>query len=176
MKGFTLVEMIVTLGILTAISLILLAYGHISENQLILFRDQAKIINTLLRAKSLAVQEFQALDKGCYFGAHFDQGGDYIIFKHYGDNCDPSAFSEFGFSDPAVSVRDEEIIRNKLDSKISFGPLDFDDVLFIPPEPAVRIIPDSSSATRYITIKVTGNDNSSAKISINKAGQISTAK
>ena len=162
-RGFTTVEMLVTVGVLAALSAILIGYSRSGELNIILFKDQARVVNAILRAKSLAVQTYATGENVCGYGIHFDPGGSFIIFKDLAADCDSS---DRQYSDPS-----EEVEVNKLDSKLWFSQLDISDALFVPPDPETILKPDRESGVIAITA---ASGASTVKIKINSAGQVTT--
>src|SRR3989344_9572994 len=90
-KGFTLIELIIVIGIVGVLTGGLAFYSRSAERQIILFRDQAKIVEALLRAKSLSISTYSDADAPCGYGVHIDQARkEIIIFKdlvNVGVNC-----------------------------------------------------------------------------------------
>ena len=162
-KGFTLIEMLFVLATIAILSTILIAYSRTGERQIIVFRDQTKIINALLRAKSLSLATFGKAGVPCGYGVHFEKPRTFIIFKDIADDCSQA--------DHKYSGSNEIVESMSLDRLVAFGDLTLSDVVFIPPDPIVIITPDQDPAT--LTIKA-GEGASSAVIRITKAGQIST--
>ena len=161
-KGFTLVEMMVIIGILALISAILIVYIRSGSRQIILFREQAQVVSILSRAKYLAISTFGKTGVPCGYGIHFEKPTTFLIFKDIADDCQTS---DLKYSGP------QEIQESfQLDSTVEFNTLTLSDILFIPPDPSVIITPSQDDAT--IVIKTVGAENS-ASIKINIAGQIS---
>ena len=74
-QGFTLVEALVTIGIMMVMAGVLLAYNRSSEGQLAFTVSQAKLVGALTRAKSFALQKYAgglATSDACAFGVHLD--------------------------------------------------------------------------------------------------------
>ncbi len=162
-NGFVLVELLVTISIIALLSSILIVYSHTGEKQILLFRDQAKVINSVMRAKSLSVQSFEAKGNICGYGVHFNPDDAFIIFEHSSDNCEDFK----GYSDSDKIIKTEN-----LDEKLYFSLIDFEDIFFLPPEPAVMFYPSGSSGSKSIIISSRADDNSLVKINVNNIGQI----
>lgn len=166
-KAFTLIELLVVVAVMILLSSVLIGYSHLGERQIILFKEQAKLINILSRAKSLSVVGFGESTENfpCGYGIYFEAPRTFIIFKDLssGDDC--------SMADKKYSGTDELFESFILNSTLEFGELTFSDIIFIPPEPLVVITPIQDQAV--ITIKIV-NTNDSKTIKINNAGQIST--
>ena len=162
-KGFTIIEMLVIIGILSLISAILIINIHTGGQQVILFREQAKIVSILSRAKSLSVATFGKTGVPCGYGVHFEAPSTFLIFKDLADNCQAS--------DQKYSGAAEIYESFQLDPVLEFDTLSLSDVIFIPPDPSVIITPSQDEATVVIKAIKSGT---SATIKINSAGQIST--
>jgi len=163
-KGFTVIEILVIVAVLSLLTTILLLNIRTGQNQIILFREQTKIIGILSRAKYLAISTFGREGVPCGYGVHFNKtSGVFLIFKDLAVDC--------GASDKKYSGASEIYESYQLDPAVMFdGPTSLD-VLFIPPEPLVVITPTQDPAT--IVVKPIGAENQ-VFIKINSAGQIST--
>ncbi len=178
-NGFTIVEILVTLSIMAMLSGILIIYGRSSEKQLLLFRDQAKIVNAILKAKSLALNTYSKDGAPCAYGVHFDSvKKEYRIFKDLdsnGSNLDCSATADRIYSS-SPSPNSEDLnppIVETLGQNLSFKePLAATDIIFIPPDNNAIITPDPSPQTQ-INIEITNPEGIAKKIKINVFGQVS---
>jgi len=162
-KGFTLIEMLVIIGTLALISAFLIINVRSNEQQIILFREQAKIVNILSRAKSLTIATFGKAGVPCGYGVHFEAPSTFLLFKDLAANCQAS--------DKRYSGGDEIYESFQLDAALIFDTLTLSDVTFTPPDPSVAITPSQDEATIVIKAIRTG---ASATIKVNSAGQIST--
>ena len=176
--GFTIVEILVTLSIIALLSGILIIYGRGSEKQLLLFRDQAKIVNAILKAKSLALNTYSKDGSPCAYGVHFDAvKKEFRIFKDLdssGLNLDCPTADKIYSSSPSPNSEDlNPPIVETLGQNLSFKlPLTATDIVFIPPDINAIITPDPSPQTQ-ITMEITNPEGISKKIKINVFGQIS---
>ncbi|MEK9168335.1 MAG: prepilin-type N-terminal cleavage/methylation domain-containing protein [Patescibacteria group bacterium] len=162
-KGFTTIEMLVVIGVMALMSSVLMVYGRTGERQINLFKEQARIISALSRAKYLSVSTFGKTDVPCGYGVHFEAPRTFLIFKDLpSGNC--------SLADKKYSGAGEIFESFGLDSVITFDQLTLSDIVFTPPGPSVVITPDQDQAA--IIIKII-NIESSAAIKINSAGQIS---
>jgi len=178
----------IVVAITLFLSATLIVYNHSSENQLIIFRDQAVIFGTLNRAKSQAIEKFNfPVGVGrvsCGFGVHFNApANSFFIFA--------DTVSENAFSNPCKNgavyqgngqfdAGNDPIIGlvNHLGSNIKFELKDGSnaihneiDVVFVAPEPTVTCtvpLPDT------ITIKSSVNPSLHANIMVSEAGQITS--
>lgn len=163
-RGFTIIEILVILGVLSLISTILIINTHGGEQQVILFKEQTRIISIFSRAKSLSIATFGETGTSipCGYGVHLETPRTFLIFKDLAADCKDS--------DQKYSGAAEIYESFQLDSAIKFDSLNFD-VVFIPPDPSVVITPYQDPA--IIILKIIGSE-TTAKIKINSAGQIST--
>ena len=167
-KGFTLIEMLVTLSVMIVLTSILILYSRGSEQQLILFKEQAKIITVIYRARSLAVQTYaEEGGQACGYGVHFDQvdqgESTFNIFK-------------LGCGNPEGIYTEREVFEvNNLDDKLEFSELGLDDILFIPPDPKVVLIENEFELTgaedRLIIISTIKGD-SDITLLVTRGGQV----
>lgn len=167
-KGFTLVEIIIVIGVITLLSTMAILYSHTGEQQITLFQEQVKILNVLSRAKSLSINTFARPDIPCGFGVHFDEtDNSFRIFRETAAEIDCSD-ADFQRADNGS----EDLEAFNLNPAISFDNLTVDDVIFFPPEPAVAILPGFLEEAT-ITLKIVGTGQTAA-IKINNRGMITT--
>lgn len=175
-NGFTLIELVVVLGITALLSSILISYNHTSRQQISLYVDQMKFIQTIFRAKSLALSpSIQSANSGiCGYGVHVDyQAMNYSLFScnvPQGTNCQ-GINSISVCSQTRISISDA-------DSNVNFisqsGTPRLDDVLFIPPDPITLVSSGGAVVADRASVIVQTRDSSlsSAPISVNSAGLI----
>jgi len=176
-SGFTLIELIVVIGITTLLSSALISFNHTSRQQIVLYAEEVKLAQTIFRAKSLAMSLYlQSAGSGiCGYGVHVDYTAkNYSIFsynKPAGSNCQNIS---------AINTGSENIIST---FKIGNGVIllsspsaktRLDDVLFIPPDPITLLNSGGAPALNgQASIVLQTLDGSlSAPININSAGLI----
>jgi prepilin-type N-terminal cleavage/methylation domain-containing protein len=164
-KGFTVIEMLVVISVVgLLLTTTMIFYGRAGERQIVLFREQAKILNILSRAKFLSIQTFGKMEPvPCGYGVHFEEPQSVILFRDDAENCSQA--------DRRYSGEAEKVESFILDRAVIFEPLPLSDVVFIPPNPRVVMTPEQDQAT--LTIKTT-DDKGRLSIKINNFGQIST--
>lgn len=163
-RGFTIIELLVIIAILMTMSGFLILYNRAGERQIVIFQEQAKVINTIARARSLSVATFGQGSAPCGYGVHFEAPRTVILFKDLAADCG-SADKKYTASNP-----EEKIEQFYLNSTVSLD-LGLTDVLFIPPDPTVVITPNPEAAV--LNIKEEGGTGM-ASIKINKSGHIGT--
>lgn len=173
-RGFTLIELLVVLGIMAMLSSIAIIYSRTGEQQIFLFKEQAKVVSVILRAKSLALQTFaeSATAGVCGYGAHFVGAPDnqFILFKDLAASGSDCGTADHRYSGPA-----EDFEVNKLENNLKFAPLDLTDIVFVPPDPLVVLNPPLVPPQTSVLIKITTLDNvSEVKIKVSNAGQVTT--
>lgn len=137
MKGFTLIEMIVVIGITIFLTSMTLLYNRSSEGQVALFKDESVVVGVLNRAKALALQKYkQGTVSACAFGVFFDaQAGSFLIFQDL--DTDGDLGNGCGNGEYDVSNQNEQIETFALDRRVEF--FDFSSktssltILFQPP-------------------------------------------
>lgn len=168
-KGFSIIEAVVVFSVLVLLSTISLTYSRSNERRLALVKDQAQIVNYIMRAKSLAVQSFSVGENICGYGVHISATGDFIIFKDLA-TADCATTADGRYTNPS-----ETIVLEKLDDRLEFlTPLEFTDILFTPPDPSISFVPAGAPNIRSITIREKANINSFLKIEVNNYGQVSS--
>lgn len=172
--GYSLVELLIVVGITIFLSGVILAYNRSSERQIVLYRDQALIIGLLNRAKSLAAQKFNPTgsptDTPCAFGLHFDEASkNFYLFQDIGSGgCDTPRAVGFDGEESA-----ELIETFSLDGRLEFSdiPAGGFDVMFVAPDLNVSTTLFSGFPIT-VNIRVFG-ETLEAPITISSAGQIS---
>jgi len=171
-KGFTIIEMLVVIGVLGMLMTITMVfYGRAGERQITLFREQARVLNAVSRAKFLSIQTF--VQRGekipCGYGIHFEEPKTFILFRDDSENC---ATADHKYSEVDSGKCDGECVeKSVLDNAVMFDSLKISDIVFIPPNPVVVITPEEDQAE--IIIK-TIDDKGRVSIKVNNFGQITT--
>ncbi len=162
-SGFTLIELITIIGVLGLLTSIMIVFGRSSGKQIVLFREQAKVIGVLAQAKSLAIQaKIAAEGTPCAYGVSFlASENKYILFKDLNADC--------ASSDRRYSGAGETVSEYSLDPLVQFQNLAITDVAFIPPNPDVVITPAQNEAVIEVIPKAGGNV---VRVKVNSAGQI----
>ena len=174
-RGFTLIETLVIISILTLLTSFLILYSRGGERQIILLREKAELISAILRAKSLAINTLVEDEPACGYGVAFD-GSNYFIYKDLAGDC---GLSDRVYSGPASGEKlENETCAESggvctLDPSLKFFQRDVNDVLFVPPDPRVFLDGGQSLAEAIIALS-TLDESSQTNITINNAGQISS--
>jgi len=174
--GFTYLEMLIVISIIILFSTFIISYNHISERQLIIIKDQARVVSALQKAKANALATFSDTGISCGFGVHFSTSSvpnQMIIFKNTpqatGTNTLPLCLSMDHSYQPLILSSTTEVIY--LDPDIRFGNVSSSDIFFVPPDPIIFI--DNSSSTPAASIEIVTIDGLAAKsVKVNNFGQI----
>ncbi len=87
-RGFTLIEILVVLGVTTMLTGIVLTYGSQGRSQTTIYVEQAKLAQVILRAKSLSVATYNKPDIPCGYGVNLDyDSNSYELFSYAPNNC-----------------------------------------------------------------------------------------
>mgnify|MGYP001594111839 CR=1 FL=1 len=176
-NGFTIIEIVVVLGITALLSSILISYNHTTRQQVSFYVDQMKFIQTIFRAKSLALSpSLQSSNSGiCGYGVHVDYGAmNYFLFScnmPQGTDCQ-SINSISACSQTRISTSDTD---NNIRFISQSGTPRLDDVLFIPPDPITLVSSGGavvSPGSASVIIQTKDGSLSSAPISVSSAGLI----
>lgn len=181
--GFTLIEIIVILGIISLLTSYLIVYNKINTNQIQLTIDQSALVETINKAKVLSMSTYISGGAPCGYGVIIKYPQSYALFK-YGSStqiqfCQNITSSSINITDPTYI----EIEKYNLSSNILFEQRQsyMNIIFFIPPIPQVLIWKDGSgyaikeSDVNFESyIYLTTQDGSFKKtIKVNVAGQIS---
>jgi prepilin-type N-terminal cleavage/methylation domain-containing protein len=183
-KGFTVVELIVTIGVIAVLAGYLIVYNKNSQAQIILSLEQAKLVDALNTAKSLTLSTYIENFSSCGYGVYINYSNNsYEIFK-YGQPPNCGAIASSSLSSILSNSSYTKIKTTNLPKEVIFdnsGSNKLDAIFFIPPDPKILIwrgnssLPINENDSDYETnIYLKTKDNSMSKtIKINVAGQIS---
>lgn len=171
--GFTILEMLVVVSIMTMLTGVLIVYSRTSENQIILFKEHAKLVSVFFRAKTLAYQTFSEQEqdpKPCAYGVHYssdDSGDAFYVFRDLPDTAGDCTTANQQFDADEVFetvVLDPRVIVDTSETT-------FTEVLFTPPDPTTLI--NQSAAAQGAQVVVRAEAGSGVLgVKINDAGQI----
>ena len=195
--GFTLVEAVVVVGIAAILSSILIVYTRQGEKQVVFFKEQSLLVNSILRAKAFSIATFQPTlqpnqneDRICGWGVHFHKNSSsYLIFKDLApgnSDCAAGANRKYNrglgldeefekFSLP-VAVKIECIALFDIPNQVcanSANQLNDGDVIFTPPDPTVFFFPSNASDKELVVNLALDDGSRKTEIRINSFGQIS---
>lgn len=167
-RGFSILEMLVVMGILAILSSTLILYNRAGERQLVILREKARLIGTIVQAKSYATNMFVDDAPACGYGVHIDaSAGKYFIYRDRAINCRTSDRIWGEASDEAVSG---SLVA--LQEGVDFGDGAVSDIMFVPPHPEIYL--DGGNGFREAVIGLSSADGSAkGEIIITDAGQIS---
>src|SRR5205823_134766 len=70
--GFTIVELLIVVAISAMLASIAIGYSSISRNQVALSVETAKVAESIIRAKSLAIATYASIPGTCAYGVSVD--------------------------------------------------------------------------------------------------------
>lgn len=170
-KGFTIIELLVVLAIIIIITgIVIFNIGSERQNSALL-RSAQKLSLDLRRAQSFAFSSktYRTIGVPCGWGLHFNgvNSTSYIIFADLAvlPDCSDRDFvrATSGTEDFETTNLEPGISINSLSGNLS-------DVVFTPPDPTVKFIPDQTSAS----IVFINKNGVTRTININKTGFISS--
>jgi len=170
-KGFTLVEMLVVLSIIVIITGIVIFNVGTEQQNSALLRSAQNLSLNLRRAQSFALSSktYKTVGVPCGWGVHFNGIGStsYVIFADLASFADCSDRDFIRAGDGS-----EDFETTNFDAGVNISSLssNLSDVVFTPPDPTVKFIPDQTSAS-VIMINKNG---ATRTININKTGFISS--
>ncbi len=174
-KGFTLLEMMVVIGVVTVLSSMILGYSQRNNRQVMLATSQAKMVSLFSRAKALSIQTFfepqEADETICAHGVKVDEETQSIfIFQDIAEGVGCSRdIDDYEYDSGDVRLEGElnELFVGEQTIVIDGDNTDLDWVLFIPPEPRVKF---NGSQQEYGVALTDGTVNVSVRVT--KDGQI----
>lgn len=164
--GFTLIETLVVLGVLTLMTSMLVLYNRTGERQIILLREKARLISTIFRAKSLALNTLIEDEPACGYGVHIKEK-QYFIYRDKAIAC---RTSDHVYTENADEMVTGSVVH--IDAGLSFSGGTLTDIMFVPPNPKVFLNGGQGLLEGVMMLGVR-DGTSSVTIHINHAGQIS---
>src|SRR3989344_904254 len=161
-RGFTLTEMIIVIGIMTFLLSITFVYTRSGGRQIALYREQARLVSELNRAKSLTIERVQGAQKICGYGISFIDSHTYVLFRDLpiGNSCGNFIYSG--------TQEDVDIIT--IDPIVEIQSRSIKDILFVPPDPRIYFNGSPALDEAKIIIGIPGGN--FVAISVNPGGQI----
>lgn len=170
-RGFTLIEVLVVVSILTLFSTFLILYTRTGEAQIKILKDKASFIGAMSRARALALSTFESEAHECGYGVRVLDDHRYAVWRDTtpSSDCKDANGIYDGVSERVGDPMSLEVGLRFLNS----GESDFlQDILFVPPDPQIVTVPGASPTGAFRVVIGTEDRQSSAVIGVNKFGQI----
>jgi len=170
--GFTLVELLVVIVVVTMLSVVMISYNSSSRAQLAVMVEEARIAQVLIRAKSLSVATYNQPSVPCGFGLHIDYARrEYSLASYKIPTCAnlPSATLSSIASNMEVFTLSPDLVFDR-----ETDPATVHDVVFIPPQPSVLLSNPSGlilSGTGFVHVRGKAGS-ATGDVSVNSAGQV----
>ena len=177
-KGFTLIEVMVALAIMVSLLSLSLSYSRRGGDQIKIFRERARVMQEIARARSLATNLFKEPDeKVCGYGVEIENANTITLFKDLSTSPDRCQGN-----DQLLSGSDERIDSYTLDQAVEFAliPSSGKTIFFLPPKPDIYFDGERAGeapnfiSEETITLQLVSNPDQEAVVSVNLLGQIST--
>jgi prepilin-type N-terminal cleavage/methylation domain-containing protein len=171
-KAFTLIEMLVTLGIITALSSMILVYSRKSESVSNLIREGDHMAFELRRAQNQAMLMLQQNSDGdekiCGWGIYIETNLPQEQFLLFKDLCLPDESRGNEKYNDGEKVESISLLKG-----VEISGSNVSSITFIPPEPRVKFEPDLGNDNAYIEIQLKNQPGTYYEIQVSEAGQIS---
>lgn len=178
LRGFTLIEMLVTLGIITMLSTMILAYSRQSESVADLIREGNRIVFEIQKAQSLSMlvlQEDSSNEKEvCGWGIYIDKDNvpveKFILFT---DFCEEFPNGDLKGNYKYDENQGEKVEEFNLLRRIEIFESSINSIVFVPPEPKIKFSPDPvGEDSAIIKIRLKNIPDQYYEIQISKVGQV----
>ncbi|MCL5010593.1 MAG: type II secretion system GspH family protein [Patescibacteria group bacterium] len=173
MRGFTIIELLVTVAVIMILSAILVGAGSQSKNQQALNQTASFLAQTLsqYQEKAMGAQQGDCHDAGlkaCGFGLNFKKNNAFFQpFIDCASDCASSSHTLTG--QDAVSGNTSLNARVKL---CDVDPSNNLDIVFVPPDPQIYIQNLSWNKEAQVVICLQSDGSRQKKVKINSAGRI----
>ncbi len=175
-NGFTLLEILVVVGITVVLTSMVAGYSREGGRQLALVATETKMLNLLSRAKFLSVETFfgggrSGNQRICAYGLKVDASGqEMFIFQDLSSTGKCPGDSDGSYNEGERLTGELNEIKLQ-DALVAFtGETDLKEVIFIPPDPQTKIN-NSSISEASIRVKIKEGSGQFV-ITVNNAGQI----
>lgn len=197
-KGFTLIEILIVLGIMALLTTMAVIYTQAGQNQIALSIEESKVAQLILEARELSIATYSTNSRACAYGVYFDYpSSTYSLFEYN------SAVSSAQYAGrPVCPSIASTTATDGLEEAIDAGDLGeyangswqvhtaqgvvLDDlgaasgtlqaVLFYPPDPFTLVSTDGATflypaPTAYVYLSTT-DGSASRTITVNPVGQV----
>ncbi|MEK7212602.1 MAG: type II secretion system protein [Patescibacteria group bacterium] len=178
-NGFTVIELLVVIGVVILLLGCLILYGSVSRNQVALYIEEAKIAQIILRSKALSISTFGNPNVPCGYGVQINPAAKtYSLFSYDVPDC--GAISNIDINDPN---KYKTVQSSNLPKGVAFqscpagGTERLDYVLFMPPDPKTLVwvdgYPTPSAAGSGKIYLATADCSANIVVTVSTAGQVS---
>ena len=188
-RGFTLVELLVVISVSVILTTMIIVYGRLGEEQLIVFKEQAKMIGVLNRAKGLATEKYvestSDSEEICGYGIRFLKNVKpfkYQIFEDRFPTCDTQGRPyAYDIGDDVLLPNESHELSNRIANLIikdGFGAIlvaNNPTIIFTAPNLDAKITSDNGvGEINEFYFEITAIGGAKSIVRINNAGQISS--
>lgn len=162
-KGFGIAEILIMVGIMAILFSMTASYTRRGGQQITLYKEQAKVVGEIMRARALTTQRVQGTEKICGYGITFINAKEMVLFKNLptsGNTC-----TDFNYSGAT-----EDVEKITLDGAVEVTYRNLTSLLFLPPE--LKVYFDGNLASGEGTITIGIPQQTSRTITINSGGQV----
>jgi prepilin-type N-terminal cleavage/methylation domain-containing protein len=178
MKGYTLLEIIIVIGLSALFSAFALGYTTATKNQVAMSIEATKITQVIVRAKGLTIATYATIPGTCGYGVALDQAQNSFSLFAYTPAGAPPCPSILSVAPSARKMVDQGSWNVPLarGAKLISGSDNLVLVLFSPPAPTTFISRDNGATFINQTSRVylsTVDGSASTSIIVNPGGQVS---
>jgi len=180
MRGFTLLELLIVMGITMLLGASAIGYSRSGEETLNLQISVQKVLSDVNQVASYALsspgRKSNPGERYCGFGIHFALGSEtYIVF---GDVKPSGVDKKCADSDRKYTDgTDDKLFVSSLKHSVIDNTGGVNDILFIPPDPILYVTSGTGMATTTASVKIDiKGRNGQSSICINPIGQATTMK
>ncbi len=181
-QGFTLIEILVVIAISAMLATIALGYSRTAQNEVALSVETAKMAQTILRAKDLALAAYANVPGTCGYGVLLNPAANtYSLFAYTPGGAPPCPGAPAAFPQPCgvvCSAVSQATWQTPLQNGVTMASRadSATVVVFYPPAPTTYISRDNGATFMNATSKIylaTADGKASTTVAVNPAGQVS---
>lgn len=183
LRGFTLIEVLVVLGITSLLAGMVLTYSSRSRTQTALYVETAKLAQIILKAKSYSIATYVSGGEAapCGYGIHVDYAAnsyEFFGYKPIGIDCSAIGDGSVDMGNKGYNVIETYALGGGIIISAkppADGAVPVSDIIFVPPDPKTMIWPlDGGAAGVGIgNIRLATQDGlAKTDVQVSSAGQI----
>jgi prepilin-type N-terminal cleavage/methylation domain-containing protein len=134
--GFTLIEIMIVLAIISVLTVVGLSYNRSGDEQIRYFRDQGLVVSQILKIKSQAIAAYSADQTVCAYGVAIRdgvEGKELVLFKDLKRGTVCESYGTPGRTDRTLFQENDETLETVKLAGTRISDTNFSALVFVPP-------------------------------------------